>query len=70
MAWLQLSLDAGESDADALAAFFEAQGALSVTFADAADQPLFEPEPGTTPTSSRPPRACRRSSARATPGCR
>ena len=30
-------------------AFFEARGALSVTLVDAADQPLFEPEPGTTP---------------------
>jgi ribosomal protein L11 methyltransferase len=49
MPWLQCSLDAGDQDADALGAFFDARGALSVTFADAADQPLFEPDPGTTP---------------------
>ena len=49
MPWLQLSLDAGDIDPETLSAFFEQQGALSVTFADAADQPLFEPAPGTAP---------------------
>lgn len=49
MPWLQLSLKAGDLDPEALSAFFEEQGALSVTFVDAADQPLFEPKPGTTP---------------------
>jgi ribosomal protein L11 methyltransferase len=47
--WLQLSLDAGDVEPETLSAFFEAQGALSVSFADAAGQPLFEPAPGTTP---------------------
>jgi ribosomal protein L11 methyltransferase len=32
-----------------LSTFFAAHGAASVTLADAADQPLFEPAPGTTP---------------------
>ena len=49
MLWQQLSLVAGECDPQTLAAFFEQQGALSVTFLDAADQPLFEPDPGSTP---------------------
>ena len=49
MPWQQLSLEAGELDPERLSAFFEQAGALSVTFVDAADQPLFEPDPGTTP---------------------
>ncbi len=49
MSWLQLSVEAGEIDAESLSAFFESRGALSVTFQDAADQPLYEPDPGTTP---------------------
>ena len=49
MSWIQLSLEAGDLDPEALSSFFEEQGALSVTFVDAADQPLYEPEPGTTP---------------------
>jgi len=49
MDWQQLILEAGDLDPGVLTDFFEAQGALSVTLADAADQPVFEPEPGTTP---------------------
>jgi ribosomal protein L11 methyltransferase len=49
MPWLQFSLEAGDIGPENLSAFFEQQGALSVTFVDAADQPLFEPAPGTTP---------------------
>ena len=49
MPWRQLSLKAGELNPQLIGDFFENQGALSVTFEDAADQPLFEPEPGTTP---------------------
>jgi len=49
MPWLQLSLEAADIDPQTLSEFFERQGALSVTFVDAADQPLFEPAPGTTP---------------------
>ncbi|MFZ0469696.1 MAG: 50S ribosomal protein L11 methyltransferase [Thiogranum sp.] len=49
MTWQQLAVDAGDVDPDELSAFFETHGALSVTLVDAADQPLFEPDPGTTP---------------------
>ena len=49
MPWQQLILEAGDLDPEILSAFFEDQGALSVTLADAAEQPLFEPDPGTTP---------------------
>lgn len=49
MAWRQLVIEAGDLDVEALSAFFETQGALSVTLVDAGDQPLFEPDPGTTP---------------------
>jgi ribosomal protein L11 methyltransferase len=49
MPWQQLILEAGDLDPEALSTFFEEQGALSVTLVDAADQPLFEPDPGTTP---------------------
>jgi len=49
MPWQQLSLEAGDLNPQQLSTFFEEQGALSVSFEDAADQPLFEPDPGTTP---------------------
>jgi ribosomal protein L11 methyltransferase len=49
VSWQQLSLEAGDLDPETLSTFFEQQGALSVTFMDAAEQPLFEPDPGTTP---------------------
>ena len=49
MPWQQLSLETGGLNPQQLSTFFEEQGALSVSFEDAADQPLFEPEPGTTP---------------------
>jgi ribosomal protein L11 methyltransferase len=49
MTWQQLTLEACSIEPERLSAFFEAQGALSVSLADAADQPLFEPDPGSTP---------------------
>ncbi|MDT8388850.1 MAG: 50S ribosomal protein L11 methyltransferase [Thiogranum sp.] len=49
MPWQQLSIEAGDLDAEALSDFFSDRGAVSVTFIDAADQPLYEPDPGTTP---------------------
>jgi ribosomal protein L11 methyltransferase len=49
MTWIQVSIEAPQFSPEALSAFFEASGALSVTLVDAADQPLFEPDPGTTP---------------------
>ncbi|TCK19377.1 [LSU ribosomal protein L11P]-lysine N-methyltransferase [Thiogranum longum] len=49
MPWLQLTLEAGDLDVETLSDWFEQRGAVSVTLVDAADQPLFEPDPGTTP---------------------
>lgn len=49
MPWQQLKLDTAASQADALAALLEELGAAAVTLQDAADQPLFEPAPGSTP---------------------
>ena len=49
MAWIQLTLPAGDADPQALADSFDGLGALSVSLQDAADQPLFEPPPGATP---------------------
>lgn len=37
------------NDADRLSDWFSERGAVSVTFEDAADQPLYEPKPGETP---------------------
>src|SRR5262245_9677828 len=49
MPFLKLELDAGAADPEPFeSALFEA-GALSVTLADAADDPVLEPAPGTTP---------------------
>ena len=49
MSWLQLSFDIDKDQSELLEYLLEEAGALSVTFADAGDQPLFEPQPGTTP---------------------
>jgi ribosomal protein L11 methyltransferase len=46
MAWLQLSLEASESQVPLLEQLFEQLGALSVTLVDASNQPLLEPSPG------------------------
>jgi len=46
MSWLQLSLDLSESQAPLLELVFEGLGALSVTLADAGEQPVLEPAPG------------------------
>ncbi|WP_296806638.1 50S ribosomal protein L11 methyltransferase [Thiocapsa sp.] len=53
MAWLQLSIEVSKPDAERIAAFMEDGGALSVTLADAADEPQLEPGPGETPLWSR-----------------
>ncbi len=47
--WRELAATVEEALADAVSDWFMAQGALSVGFDDAGDQPLFEPPPGTTP---------------------
>lgn len=49
MPWQQLTLEAGAAEPERISAFLEARGAQSVTLLDAADQPLFEPDPGSTP---------------------
>ena len=49
MSWLQLLVDTRQDTAEPLAERLEELGALSVTFQDNADQPLFEPLPGETP---------------------
>lgn len=49
MPWLQLKLATGADHVETLAELLTEQGALSVTYEDAADQPLFEPPPGETP---------------------
>lgn len=49
MAWLQLSMDLKDMNPEAVQADCECLGALSVTLADAADDPVLEPPPGTTP---------------------
>ena len=49
MPWLQLELEATPDHAEQLSELLQAAGAGAVTLQDAADQPLFEPPPGTTP---------------------
>jgi ribosomal protein L11 methyltransferase len=49
MAWLQLLLDVDPVDAQLLSEQLDELGAIAVTLEDAADQPLYEPPPGTTP---------------------
>ena len=49
MPWLQLELEATPDNAELLSELLHAAGAGAVTLQDAADQPLFEPPPGTTP---------------------
>lgn len=48
MAWLQLILDTTPENADHVSNVLMDLGAAAVTFEDAADQPLFEPDPGET----------------------
>ncbi len=49
MPWIQLTLEAGDLPPETLADFLLSVGAQSITFLDAADQPIFEPDPGDTP---------------------
>ena len=49
MAWLQLKVQTDKQSVDLISDQLTELGALSVTFQDAADQPLFEPPPGETP---------------------
>lgn len=49
MAWIQINTVVEEPIAEALSDAFMEANAASVTFEDAKDQPIFEPEIGTTP---------------------
>lgn len=49
MAWLQVSVATEKDSVESVSDFMLNLGAVSVTFSDAADQPLYEPGPGTTP---------------------
>ncbi|RLA17852.1 MAG: 50S ribosomal protein L11 methyltransferase [Gammaproteobacteria bacterium] len=48
MPWQELSIPTSRSNAEALSDLLTAQGALSVTFQDNGDQPVYEPELGKT----------------------
>jgi ribosomal protein L11 methyltransferase len=48
MPWQQLSVITPEQTAPAVADFFSDLGALSVTYLDAADEPVYEPKPDET----------------------
>lgn len=47
--WQQLSVSTTEQIAPAVADLLDELGALSVTYMDASEQPLYEPQPGATP---------------------
>lgn len=49
MAWIQINIIVEEALAEPLSDAFMDVGASSVTFEDAKDQPIYEPEIGTTP---------------------
>ncbi len=49
MAWIQINANVPEDKAEALSDALMEANAASVTFEDAKDQPIFEPELGTTP---------------------
>lgn len=49
MSWIQLIIPASAEQVEPLSDALEAAGAASVTLQDAADQPLLEPAPGSTP---------------------
>lgn len=49
MAWIQFICNTTSDKADALSDAFSKCGAVAVTFEDDADQPIYEPDLGTTP---------------------
>lgn len=49
MAWLQLKLPCTDKQAETLSDLLFELSAVSVTFEDAADEPIFEPSPGSMP---------------------
>ncbi|MGX2041155.1 50S ribosomal protein L11 methyltransferase [Methylocaldum sp. MU1018] len=51
--WRQLAITVDESLAEPVSDLLSSLGAVSVSFEDAGDQPLFEPKPGETPVWQR-----------------
>jgi len=49
MAWIQFIFDSTPDDAESLSDYLSECGASAVTFQDNEDQPIYEPEIGTTP---------------------
>ncbi len=49
MAWIQIAITADKRHTDTVEACLLAEGAMTVTLSDAADQPILEPEPGAMP---------------------
>ena len=49
MPWIQLKIDTNKTLAEPISDALSEMGALAVTLEDRADQPIFEPELGTTP---------------------
>lgn len=47
--WQQVKIQASSEDTGSLEQLLLAHGALSITYLDAADQPVFQKEPGSTP---------------------
>jgi len=53
MAWWQFSLDCRASELEQVEDLMQALGASSISLADAADEPIYEPLPGTSPVWER-----------------
>lgn len=49
MSWIEITLPASAETAETVGEAMETAGAAAVTFGDEADEPLYEPELGTTP---------------------
>lgn len=48
MAWIQIRINSNNQQAEAMSDFLQELGAVSVTFMDSQDTPIFEPLPGET----------------------
>ena len=48
MAWVQIRINSTNKKAESLSDYLESLGAVSVTFMDSQDTPIFEPLPGET----------------------
>jgi len=53
MPWIQIIIESREAAAERISAALEQAGAVAVTLQDAADQPVFQLEPGETPLWTR-----------------